>query len=92
MVITDYRVQSVLRTYSRQLQRSKLLAKSGRDTGGADSSMEKVSISGEGKRRLIMDRLTNQVLEKMCPKQDDNVGPAGKDSVVGDGPVAEGNE
>ena len=80
MVITGYRVQSVLRTYTLQLQRSKLSATGGRDTGGADSGAEKVSISGEGKRKLMMDRLTGQVLEKMCPKQGDNVGPAAKAS------------
>jgi hypothetical protein len=91
MVITDYRVQSVLRTYTRELQRSKLLTKSGREAGGADAGTEKVSISGEGKRMLMMNRLTNQVLEKMYPKQDDTVGPAGKDSIDG-GPVAEGNK
>ncbi len=91
MVITDHRVQSVLRTYTRQLQRSKLSAKNGRDKGGADAGVEKVSISGEGKRMLMMNRLTSQVLEKMCPKQDD-AGPAGKESIVGQGPVAEGNK
>jgi hypothetical protein len=77
MVITDYRVQSVLRTYTRQLQRSKLLATGGRDTGSADSGAEKVSISGEGKHRLMMDRLTSQVFGKIGPKQVDNVGSAG---------------
>jgi len=76
MVITDYRVQSVLRTYTRQLQRSKLLATGGRDTGGADTGAEKVSISGEGKRRLMMDRMTSQVFGKIGPKQDDSVSPA----------------
>ena len=91
MVITDHRVQSVLRTYTRQLQRSKL-ADNSRDTGAADAGFAKVSISGEGKRRLMMERMTSQVLEKMCPKQDDDVGPAGKESVGGDGPVAEGNK
>jgi len=90
MVITDNRVQSVLRTYTRELQRSKLLPSSGTDAGGADPGTETVSISGEGKRRLMMDRLTSQVLEKMCPKQDDGAGPAGKESVSG-GPAAEGN-
>ncbi len=69
MVITDYRVQSVLRTYTRQLQRSKLTGKGGWESGG-EPSAEKVSISDEGKRRLMMDRLTSQVLEKMYPKQD----------------------
>lgn len=70
MVITDYRVQSVLRTYTRQLQRSKLTSKGGWETGG-EPSAERVSISDEGKRRLMMDRLTSQVLEKMYPRQDE---------------------
>jgi hypothetical protein len=77
MVITGYRVQSVLRTYTLQLQRSKLSATGGRDSGGSDASTQQVSISGEGKRRLMMDRMTSQVLEKIGPKQYDNVGPAG---------------
>ena len=90
MVITNYRVQSVLRTYTRQLQRSNLTAKADRETGSGDSGREKVSISGEGKNRLMMDRVTSQVLEKMCPKQDDS-GPAGSNSVIDDGPVTEGS-
>ena len=91
MVITDHRVQSVLRTYTRQLQRSKL-ANSRSDSGSADAGVEKVSISGEGKRRLMMDRLTTQVFEKMYLKQDDNVGPTGKESATGEGPAVEGTK
>ena len=91
MVITDDRVQSVLRTYTRELQRSKL-AKARSAAGDPDAGVEKVSISSEGKRMLMMDRLTSQVLEKMCPKQDDDVGPAGKEFVGGGGPVVEGNK
>lgn len=74
MVITDYRVQSVLRTYTRQLQRSKL-AKTEKTTGDSKSSVEKVSISDEGKRRVMMERLTSQVLEQMYSKQDEGAGP-----------------
>ena len=91
MIITDYRVQSVLRTYTRQLQRSKLAGKAGRNAGG-ESSVEKVSISDEGKRRLMMDRLTTQVLEKMYPKQEEEAGTSGKDSEAENGPVTEGNQ
>ncbi len=91
MVITDYRVQSVLRTYTRQLQRSKLSAKTGRDSSG-DGSAEKVSISPEGKRLLMMDRMTSQVLEKMYPKQDENAGTEGKDSFVENEPAMEGKK
>ena len=91
MVITDYRVQSVLRTYTRQLQRSKLSEKIGRDSDG-DSRAAKVSISEEGKRRLMMDRLTTQVLGNMYPKQDEDLGSLGKESTGDSGPVTEGNK
>lgn len=59
MVITDYRVQSVLRTYGRQLQRSKLANKL--NAGSTkESGSETISISEEAKRRLIMDRVASQ--------------------------------
>ncbi|MHC1726123.1 MAG: DVU0524 family FlgM-associated protein [Syntrophobacteraceae bacterium] len=90
MVITDYRVQSVLRTYTRQLQRSKLSSKAGREPGG-ESSAEKVSISEEGKRRLMMDRLTTQVLEKMYPKQEEETETMQDGSDVENASVTEGN-
>jgi len=70
MVITDYRVQSVLRTYTRELQqRSKLSANATGEAAGTDSGVEKVTISSEGKRMFMMDRMSSQVLEKMYPKQ-----------------------
>ncbi|MCE5335011.1 MAG: hypothetical protein LLG06_10515 [Desulfobacteraceae bacterium] len=75
MIITDYRVQSVLRTYTRQLQRSKLASKNGKESGG-EQSAEKVSISAEGKRRLMMDRMTNQVLDRLNTKQNESTGTA----------------
>ncbi len=70
MVITDYRVQSVLRTYTRQLQRSKLSNRVGKDSVDQKPSVEKVSISDEGKRLLMMERLTSQVFEKAYPKRE----------------------
>jgi hypothetical protein len=61
MVITDYHVENVLRTYSRQLQRSKLV----NQTPGEDRPLpsEKVTISEEAKERLLMDRVKSQALE-----------------------------
>jgi len=90
MVITDYRVQSVLRTYARQLKRSKILAKGSGNDDGAESGSEKVTVSGEGKRRLMMDRLTSQILEKVYPKQD--AGPATDESGIGEEPITEGSK
>ena len=66
MVITDYRVQSVLRTYSRQLQKSKLARKL--DIEDTKPLEEKVTISEEARRRTIMDRVATQAFEQACPK------------------------
>ncbi len=73
MIITDYRVQSILRTYTRQLQRSKLAAtKTGQEMGDQKQSTEKVSISDEARRRIMMERLTNQVFERVYTKEEEN--------------------
>ncbi len=64
MVVTDYHVQSVLRTYTRQLQKSRLATVLGGGDRPERSADDKVSISEEARRRLIRDRVTSQVLEK----------------------------
>ncbi len=64
MVVTDYHVQSVLRTYTRQLQKTRLGAVLGGEERTERSADDKVSISEEARRRLIRDRVTSQVLEK----------------------------
>ena len=88
MIITDYRVQSVLRTYSRQLQRSKLTGKLASDGEERKPTAEKVTISEEARHKLIMDRMSSQVLEKAYPKQD-----GGEDSSVeSDGSSVEGKD
>lgn len=64
MIVTDYHVQSVLRTYTRQLQRSRLASVW---IGGEKAERppeEKVSISEEARRQLIRDHVTSQVLGK----------------------------
>ncbi len=92
MVITGYRVQSVLRTYTRQLKKSKLLVAGDGEESYSDNGDTKVSISTEGKRKLIMDRLTNQILDNMRPKQDDEAGSAGGLTANSDVPVMEGKQ
>jgi hypothetical protein len=66
VVITDYRVQSVLRTYSRQLQRSRLARQLDMDDNKQPE--EKVTISEEARRRMIMDRVATQAFEQAFPK------------------------
>lgn len=69
MIITDYRVQSVLRTYSKQLQRSKLPDRPSSESERKPSA-EKVTISDEARRRLVMERMTSQVLGNAYPRRD----------------------
>jgi hypothetical protein len=70
MVISDYRVQSVLRTYGKQLQRSKLANKLGAGDSKSPAT-ETVTISEEAKRRLIMERVTSQASEQAMNRQEE---------------------
>jgi|MTBAKSStandDraft_2_1061841.scaffolds.fasta_scaffold538324_1 hypothetical protein len=70
MVITDNRIESVLRTYSNQLQRSKLSRKL--EAGHPPTPDEKVSISDEGRRRSIREQVANQALEQAYPRGAEN--------------------
>ena len=73
MLITDYHVQSVLRTYSRQLQRAKLPMQSG--SGESPMPAVKVSISEEAQQRLLMERIKSQALEQVQQQQEEQVEP-----------------
>jgi hypothetical protein len=63
MVITAQHVENVLRTYSRQLQRSKLVHPGDSEDRAVPS--ERVTISEEAKQRLLMDRIKYQALEQV---------------------------
>ncbi|MBP8646172.1 MAG: hypothetical protein KBH99_08635 [Syntrophobacteraceae bacterium] len=70
MVITDYRIQSVLRTYSKQLQRSKITRRL--DSEETRKPQEKVTISEEARRRVIFERVTSQAMEQICQQGEDS--------------------
>ncbi len=68
MIITDYRVKSVLRTYTRQLQKSKLARMDDEKQGDNSTTSygpEKVTISEEARRRLVMEQIAKQAMEKV---------------------------
>jgi len=69
MVITDYRIQSVLRTYSKQLQRSKITKRL--ESEDPKRPQEKVTISEEARRRAIVDRVTSQAMEQIYQQSED---------------------
>jgi uncharacterized protein (DUF1786 family) len=72
MVITDYRIRSVLRTHSRQLQRSRFSDELEGLSNGQKAPAERVTISEDARHHFIMERMTSQVLEKAYPKQGDS--------------------
>jgi hypothetical protein len=67
MIITDYRVKSVLRTYTKQLQRSKLPSDILPKTEGESAHLgtEKVVISEEARQRFLREQLVRQALSKL---------------------------
>ncbi|HOV85482.1 MAG TPA: hypothetical protein PLM79_03910 [Syntrophobacteraceae bacterium] len=69
MVITDYRIQSVLRTYSKQLQRSKITKRL--ESEDPKRPQEKVTISEEARRRAIVERVTSQAMEQIYQQSED---------------------
>ena len=63
MEITAQHVESVLRTYSRQLQRSRLTAPMAGEERPLPS--ERVTISEEARQCLLMERVKSQALQQV---------------------------
>jgi hypothetical protein len=64
MQIPSYQIQNVLKVYSRQLSQGKILGKNKfatPDTVSADS----VSISSEGKRKAIIDKVASNIVDRI---------------------------
>jgi hypothetical protein len=74
MQIPSYQIQNVLKVYSRQLSQGKLMDRSkfgAQNTASADS----VSISTEGKRQAIIDKVASGIVDRIItegPKQSDD--------------------
>lgn len=64
MQIPSYQIQNVLKVYSRQLSQGKLL---NRNKFGADNkvSADSVSISTEGKRQAIIDKVAASIVDRI---------------------------
>lgn len=64
MQIPSYQIQNVLKVYSRQFSQGKLLGKNKfSDTGKV--SADSVSISSEGKRQAIIDKVASNIVDKI---------------------------
>jgi hypothetical protein len=64
MHIPSYQIQNVLKVYSKQLSQQKFLAKNktlAQNTPSADT----VTISSEGKRQAIIDKVATNIIDKI---------------------------
>ncbi len=64
MQIPSYQIQNVLKVYSRQLSQGKILSK-GKFGAAARSSADSVTISSEGKRQAIIDKVAESIVERI---------------------------
>ncbi len=64
MQIPSYQIQNVLKVYSRQLSQGKIISRNrfgGMDKASADS----VTLSSEGKRQAIIDKVAANIVERI---------------------------
>ena len=63
MEIPTYQIHKVMKVYTRQLSQSKMLEK--QKAAAGKSSMDKINISAEGKRQAIIEKVANDVVERI---------------------------
>ncbi|MBU1194275.1 MAG: hypothetical protein KKE62_02325 [Proteobacteria bacterium] len=64
MQIPSYQIQNVLKVYSRQLSQGKILSRN--KFGAANTpSADSVTISSEGKRKAIIDKVAANIVDKI---------------------------
>jgi len=63
MQIPSYQIKNVLKVYSRQLSQGKLLGKN--KFSNAKVSADSVSISSEGKRQAIIDKVASNIVDRI---------------------------
>lgn len=64
MQIPSYQIQNVLKVYSRQLSQGKMLSRNKFGTSN-NVSADSVSISSEGKRQAIVDKVAANIVDKI---------------------------
>jgi len=63
MEITSYQIHNVLKTYSRQLSRSKGFDR--RNASGSTAPADKINISSEGRRQAIIDKVSADIVNRI---------------------------
>ncbi len=65
MQIPSYQIQNVLKVYSRQLSTGKILSRSNKFGSDIKTSADSVTISSEGKRQAIIDRVAANIVDRI---------------------------
>jgi hypothetical protein len=64
MQIPSYQIQNVLKVYSRQLSQGKILSRN-KFSGANKPSADSVTISSEGKRKAIIDKVAANIVDRI---------------------------
>jgi hypothetical protein len=64
MQIPAYQIHNVLKAYSRQVSQNKLSAKN-KGPGSLNTTMDKISISAEGKKQGVIDKVATDIVKKI---------------------------
>lgn len=64
MQIPAYQIHNVLKAYSKQVSQNKLNAKT-KGMGSHNTSMDKISISAEGKKQGIINKVASDIVKKI---------------------------
>jgi len=65
MQIPSYQIQNVLKVYSKQLSQGKMLSRNNKFGVANKVSADSVTISSEGKRRTIIDKVAANIVDKI---------------------------
>ena len=65
MQIPSYQIQNVLKVYSRQLSQGKILSRSNKFGSDIKTSADSVTISSEGKRQAIIDKVAANIVDRI---------------------------
>lgn len=64
MDVPSYQIHNVMKVYSRQISQGKFIGR-GRDSS-ASSSMDKITLSSEGRRQEIIDRVASGIVDRIA--------------------------
>ncbi len=64
MQIPSYQIQNVMKVYSRQLSQGKMLSRN-RLSADQSTSADSVTISSEGKRQTIIDKVASNIVDRI---------------------------